>query len=230
VKDTYMVGRKVNLRKGNICRLWQDSISGETPLSLQFPELFDLCLEKDCTILDASISDFEIPFRRTLRGDNLLHWNAIKDSLRNLPRSDDSDFITWSLNPKKCFSTKSVYLWLERNLAGSHNKWIWKAKVPLKIKVFLWQLCQDAVLTRENMKKRQWHGSPICSFCSHEETNDHLFFTCPISKVVSGVLGKAFDSAYVPNSFWQAMAWFHSYLPGLEKFHMVILASICWAI
>jgi hypothetical protein len=26
------------------------------------------------------------------------------------------------------------------------------------------------------------------------------------------------------------MAWFHSYLPGLEKFHMVILASICWSI
>jgi hypothetical protein len=46
VKDTYMVGRKVNLRKGNICRLWQDSISGETLLSLQFRELFDLCLEK----------------------------------------------------------------------------------------------------------------------------------------------------------------------------------------
>jgi hypothetical protein len=127
VKDTYMVGRKINLRKGNICRLWQDSISGDPPFSLQFPKLFDLCLEKDCAILDASVSDCEIPFRRTLRGDNLLHWNAIKDSLRNLPRSNDSDFITWSLNPKKCFSTMSVYLCMERNLAGSHNKWIWKA-------------------------------------------------------------------------------------------------------
>jgi hypothetical protein len=46
VKDTYMVGRKVNLRKGNICRLWQDSISGETPLSLQFPDLFFISVWK----------------------------------------------------------------------------------------------------------------------------------------------------------------------------------------
>jgi hypothetical protein len=56
------------------------------------------------------------------------------------------------------------------------------------------------------MKKRQWPEFPVCSFCSHEETNDHLFYTCPISKVVWGVLGKAFDSASVPISFWQAMA------------------------
>jgi hypothetical protein len=50
VKNTYMVGRKVNLRKGNICRLRHDSISGETPLYLQFPDLFNLCLDKDYTI------------------------------------------------------------------------------------------------------------------------------------------------------------------------------------
>jgi hypothetical protein len=80
------------------------------------------------------------------------------------------------------------------------------------------------------MKKRQWPRSPSCSFYSHEETNDHLFFTFPISKVVWSVLGKALDFVSVPISFWKAMAWFHSYMPGLEKFHMVILASICWSI
>jgi hypothetical protein len=122
IKTTYMVGRKINLRKGNICRLWQDSITGEPPLCLKFPDLFDLCLDNECTIQDACVSDFEIPFRRTLRGDNLLHWNTIKDSLRNLPFSDASDFITWSLNPKKCFSTKSIICgWREILLVPTIN-------------------------------------------------------------------------------------------------------------
>jgi hypothetical protein len=94
IKSTFMVGRKINLRKDNICRLWQDSITGEPPLCLHFPDLFDLCLDKECTIQHACVFDFEIPFRRTLRGDNLLHWNTIKDSLRNLPFSDATDFIT----------------------------------------------------------------------------------------------------------------------------------------
>jgi hypothetical protein len=46
--------------------------------------------------------------------------------------------------------------------------------------------------------------------------------------VVWGVLGKALGSNLIPHSFWQAKGWFHTLLP--EKFHVVILASICWEI
>jgi hypothetical protein len=142
------------MRNGSICRLWKDSILDEIPLCTQFPILFDLCIDKDCTIKEAMDANPMIHFRRNLRGDNLVHWNAIKERLWALNLSIDNDFISWSLNQNKTLSTKFVYHWLEINLAGSHNKWIWKAKIPLKIKVFLWQMCQDAVLTRENMKKR----------------------------------------------------------------------------
>jgi hypothetical protein len=41
-----------------------------------------------------------------------------------------------------------------------------------------------------------------------------------------GVLGKALGPDLVPNSFWQAMAWFHNFIPRLEKFPMVILALV----
>jgi hypothetical protein len=121
-------------------------------------------MEKDCTIKDALDANLVFPFRRTLRGLNLAQWNAIKEKLSALNLSTDNDFISWSLNQNNIFSTKSMYHWLERNLAGSHNKWIWKAKIPLKIKIFLWQMCQDAVLTRENMKKRNWPGSLCAPF------------------------------------------------------------------
>jgi hypothetical protein len=49
----------------------------------------------------------------------------------------------------------------------------------------------------------------------------------PFSRVV---WGKALGSNSIPISFWQAMVWFHSLFPGFGKFHMVILASVCWAI
>jgi hypothetical protein len=140
-----------------------------------------LAHEQDITVKDALDKDLIIPFRRTLRGDSLNRWNDIKTFLTSLVLTDNLDSIFWSSNENKIFSTKSIYRWLERNLAGSHNKWIWKAKVPLKIKVFLWQLCQDAILTRENMCKRNWPGSPRCSFCTLPESNNHPFFTCKIA-------------------------------------------------
>ena len=94
----------------------------------------------------------------------------------------------------------------------------------------MWQLCRDAILTRENMKKQKWPGAPICSFCRQVETNDHLFFTCNTSKVVWAVLATRMGANCVPKSFWQAMAWFHTFAPGCDKFYVVTIAAMCWKI
>jgi hypothetical protein len=48
--------------------------------------------------------------------------------------------------------------------------------------------------------------------------------------VIWGVLASAMGARCIPTSFWQAMAWFHSYAPGFEKFYVVIIAAVCWAI
>jgi hypothetical protein len=80
---------------------------------------------------------FNIPFRRRKSPGMLDKWTNINNSAMNIPRVDILDKVTWSLTPNKRFSTKSVYQFLETNLAGAHYKWIWKAKLPLKIKVFM---------------------------------------------------------------------------------------------
>src|SRR6187551_4021419 len=60
----------------------------------------------------------------------------------------------------------------------NHNKKIWKLKVPLKIKIFMWYLKRGVILTKDNLARRNWNGSKLCSFCSKEETIQHLFFDC----------------------------------------------------
>jgi hypothetical protein len=32
----------------------------------------------------------------------------------------------------------------------------WKAKIPLKIKIFLWYLWKGVILTKDNLAKRHW--------------------------------------------------------------------------
>ena len=56
---------------------------------------------------------------------------------------------------------------------------IWKSKIPLKIKIFLWLLRNDGILTKSNLAKRGWQGNLDCPFCGSFESIDHLFVTCP---------------------------------------------------
>jgi hypothetical protein len=38
------------------------------------------------------------------------------------------------------------------------------AKFPQKIKIFIWLMTNNVVLTKDNMLKRKWLGNPICMF------------------------------------------------------------------
>ena len=138
--------------------------------------------------------------------------------MRALPLSNDPDQVVWSLGRKKYFTTKSVYKHLERNIAGCNFRWIWRAKIPLKIQIFLWQLFQDSVLTRDVMSRRGWLGRPICAFCNKRETSNHLFFTCPVARVMWRTVGCVFGTDRCPNDLWQYFAWCYYYLPDGENF------------
>jgi hypothetical protein len=144
--------------------------------------------------------------------------------------SDSCDSVVWGLTANRIFTTKSLYQNLERNISGANNKWIWKSKLPLKIKFFMWQLFWDAILTRDKLKRRNWPGSPICSFCHQQETAIHLLFSCSHARVVWGVVGSMIKTNSCPGSLWQCMSWFHAFFPRGKKFHMLILSAVCWAI
>jgi hypothetical protein len=51
-----------------------------------------------------------------------------------------------------------------------YNILIWKLKLPLKIKVFLWYLYKGVILTNDNLARRQWQGDRKCCICSFDES------------------------------------------------------------
>jgi hypothetical protein len=111
----------------------------------------------------------------------------------------------------------------------SHKK-IWKGKVPAKIKIFLWLLMNNAVLTKDNLLKRKWVGSPTCYFCDKDETVSHLFFQCSTAKAVWAIVAQCLGATNVPMTFGQSWLWCEHWLPGGKQFHAVGIAAICWAI
>jgi hypothetical protein len=82
------------------------------------------------------------------------------------------------------FSVKSTYKYLSRLDVGLSFKKIWKAKIPLKIRVFMWLVSQNAILTKDNLTKRKWKGNTSGAFCTEKEDEQHLFFGCLSAKYV----------------------------------------------
>jgi hypothetical protein len=124
---------------------------------------------------------------------------------------------------------KSVYMHLTKNDIGLLYKSIWKAKIPLKVKIFMWMLAQKSILTKDNMIVRNWQGDPSCYFCGDTESLDHSLFQCPIAKVVWGVLALCFGQNERPSTYEDFWVWIVSALLGGEDMHMFGLTTVCWA-
>ncbi|XBH74813.1 hypothetical protein VPH35_101691 [Triticum aestivum] len=80
------------------------------------------------------------------------------------------------------------------------------------------------------MSKRKWPGNPYCSFCNQVETVQHLFFTCPVARIVWRSIGVVLGTDRCPSNYWQYFVWCHKFLPGKQTFYTVGLAATCWAI
>lgn len=176
IKEIFLLGREICTKKGDLTRFWKDKWLYQQPLCVLVPELFELCECKDTTVEKNRSGQIQISFRRWLPWDLRIKWEQIWEDVISFPLDDRADMILWSLEKNKKFSVKSTYSALTSTDAGLYNKRIWKGKIPTKIKIFMWLLTKNAILTKDNLIKRKWKGNPDCYFCNNVENMSHLFF------------------------------------------------------
>jgi hypothetical protein len=69
------------------------------------------------------------------------------------------------------------------------------------------------VLTRDNLAKRNWHGSKKCVFCYQDETIKHLFFQCRLARSIWSVIQVA-SNLFPPRSITNI---FGNWLNGIDN-------------
>jgi len=57
------------------------------------------------------------------------------------------------IGEERYLSVKTVYSGLSKSETGIYHKRIWKGRIPAKIKIFHWLISNEAILTKENLKK-----------------------------------------------------------------------------
>jgi hypothetical protein len=102
----------------------------------------------------------------------------------NINLSMQPNTFVWKLATSGKFTVKSFNLDFMNDHTPFLRKYLWKIKVPLKIRIFMWFLHQRVLLMKDNLAKRNWDGSKKCCHCDQDETIQHLFFECPLAKVV----------------------------------------------
>jgi hypothetical protein len=148
----------------------------------------------------------------------------------NVSLTERDDEFKWNLTSTGVFTVKSLYLDLMNGHTPFLKKYIWKIKVPLKIRIFMWFLYRKVVLTKDNLKRRNWSGDSKCCFCSEDETVHHLFFTCPLAKLMWRIVHMTF-SISPPTS---TKNLFGSWLNGVSKVDKAQIrvgaCALLWAI
>jgi hypothetical protein len=128
------------------------------------------------------------------------------------------------------FTVKSMYLDLLDDDTKFLKKYIWKRKVPLKIKVFMWFLHRKVILRKDNLIKRNCNGHESCCFCDHKESIRNIFSEWPLTKIIWRIIHMTFGLAPPKN----ITNIFGNWLKRISKNDLIqIRVGVCaiiWAI
>jgi hypothetical protein len=140
---------RVKLGDGTQIRFWKDRWCGNIAFKYLYPILYVIARKKKATVSDVfRTTSLNVAFRRSLVGNNLVVWLQPTTMAMNTQLTDQIDTFEWSLHPNGWFTVRSMYRALIMPHIATIRHLIWKLRIPLKIKVFMWYLIKNIVLTK----------------------------------------------------------------------------------
>jgi hypothetical protein len=163
IKDEVLSKGSFIIKDGTNTRFWEDTWLGDKPLKVTYPSLYHIAQDSKVTISKVMSSvPLNISFRRSLVDNNIRQWLHLVPRVSNVVLVDGKYYFKWQLTKNGFFTVRSMYLdALDTHPPFQHRK-IWKWKLPLKIKIFLWFLQKGVVLTKDNLAHKLERESEVC--------------------------------------------------------------------
>jgi hypothetical protein len=142
--------------------------------------------------------------------------------LENVNLSSEKDTVRWIFEKSGKFTTSSLYR--ELTFPGVNNRWmnnIWTAKLPVKIKMFIWQACNDEIQSVDELARKNWTGPTDCKLCGQFESTKHIFVQCVLATLGWSILKDVLEWSVAPTNLDE--------LHGKLIEGSVICLSLFWA-
>jgi hypothetical protein len=92
----------------------------------------------------------------------LIQESKLREKLEGVSLVPEEDIPVWDWIKSGLFTVKSVYKDISSSGIDRSFKHLWKSKIPLKIKVWLWLIWHNAITTKDIMSERGWVGNSKC--------------------------------------------------------------------
>jgi hypothetical protein len=193
VKEDFLSRGSFKVGNGEDTRFWEDTWLGNKSLAMQYPSLYNIVHRKNVSIANVlNQNPLNITFSRTLTENRWTLWLQLVHRLMFIQLNGKKDMFVWGLTSSRTFTVKSMYLDMLDDDTKYLKKYIWKMKLPLKIKVFMGFFHRKIILIKDNLLKRNWNGNESCCFCDSKESIQHLFFECPLAKIIWRIIYMTF--------------------------------------
>ncbi|GKA62641.1 RNA-directed DNA polymerase, eukaryota [Tanacetum coccineum] len=199
-------------RVGNGCntRFWLDIWVLDCPLSIRFPRIFALEIDKEVSVsVKMGANSIVDSFRRPIRdGVERQQWGDLSSILDTISLSSANDRWSCDVNGDGMFRVKDIRSSLDDIfLPSSALATRWVKYIPIKINIFIWRARLDRLPTRSNLANRGVVlDSLLCPICgSVPEDASHFLFQCGLSKLVFRKIYRWWD--LVPNDMSSFSDW-----------------------
>jgi len=114
-------------------------------------------------------------YRQWISSDQIIRQGleSIQENLevelsnRKICYFDKKDIIRWGYEARGTFTTHEAYNIIITNHTVKDPLWnkVWAPNIWPKVSTFLWLLCQNKILTWDNLRKRSFHVLSMCPNC-----------------------------------------------------------------
>ena len=118
-----------------------------------FPKVYDYCKNKNSFVSECNTTGrWEFDFTRTFGPEEMQEWGELLDKLKDVTLGWRK-IVIWKLERSGHFTTTSLYRWMSfKGMKNKRAEKIWRSKLPMKLKVFLWLTIQDRLPTKTKME------------------------------------------------------------------------------
>ncbi|KAE8779383.1 dna replication licensing factor mcm2 [Hordeum vulgare] len=211
-------------------QFWLDPWLDGEPLRVRFPRLFAICGDPAALVSTTAREDgLHVAFRHPLGPTEVHEWEVLQVMVP-FPASSDRDSVSWGLSPSGEFSVSSAYLSLCTVPVLLWLSPLWKAPLPLKIKIFVWQLLRDRVPSGTEVLKRHGPGNGICPVCHVPETGTHILFSCVAAQALWGFVREALGPEWEAHDLAKCLQVRATQAGRKRRLFWLIFAALTWTL